>query len=88
MGFIVKYVATYQTSPRILPRHQETYAEKEFDTKWEAEKFLEEWKRTHWYASNGLVKEKVIDTRSQWQIARDERESEKAWRTVHRINGF
>jgi len=62
-SYIVKYVAHYESRPR--RRGCATWETKEFDTKWEAEKFLHDYQKAHWYASSsGWVDSKTIDNRS------------------------
>lgn len=80
----VKYIAHYQTSQRRY-RRPETMEEKEFDTKWEAEKFVEEWKENHWYAERGWVEARMIDCRSEWQKAYDAKVMEHVDRYIGRM---
>lgn len=74
--FTVKWVAYYQTTPRTY-RRAEQMEEKEFDTKWEAERFLEEWKSKHWFADRSSVYQKVIDHRTDGEKAFDARIQER-----------
>lgn len=65
-GYKVKYVAHFETAPR--RRGCATWGTKEFDTKWEAEKYLHEFQTRHWYASDsGWVDSHVIDNRSNYE---------------------
>ena len=83
------FVAHFETAPR--RRGRDTWGTKEFNTKWEAEKFLLEYQKSHWYASNsGWVDSKVIDLRSDADKAYSERVNEnvaryceKMWKTFH-----
>lgn len=65
------FVAHFETSPRRKGRS--TWGVKEFETKWEAEKFLHEYQQSHWYAStSGWVDSKVIDLRTEREMAYDD----------------
>ena len=75
----VKYIVHYQVTARRY-RRPEVMETKEFDTKWEAEKFLEEWRKSHWFADVGWVEQKVIDCR----CPSDKALADKANETVSR----
>ena len=61
-GFTVNWIAHYEAEPR---RHGATTMKtKTFSTKWEAEKFIHEYKQNHWYCYAAWVEQDVIDNRS------------------------
>lgn len=61
-SYKVKFVAHYESRPR--HKGCDTWETKEFDTKWEAEKWLHEYQKTHWWASSsGWVDDRIIDNR-------------------------
>lgn len=65
-SYKAKFVAHFETCPR--RRGCSEWGTKEFDTKWEAEKFLHEYQQSHWYASSsGWVDSYVIDNRSNYE---------------------
>lgn len=72
----VKYIVHYQVTARRY-RRPEVMETKEFDTKWEAEKFLEEWIDKHWFADVGWVEQKsltaVAHRIKHWQIGQTKR---------------
>lgn len=74
MDYKVVFIAHYATSSR-----GRLEGAKEFKTRWEAEKFIEDRKKKIWY-ERGYVEEKYIDLRSDYQKARDERIMESAGR--------
>lgn len=77
------FVAHFETSPR--HKGCSTWGKKEFNTKWEAEKFLHEYQQNHWYAStSGWVSSEVIDLRSEAQKAYDERVQERVANYISR----
>lgn len=72
MDFKVVFIAHYQTTAR-MNGNREKMEINEFDTKWEAEKFIYEWKQSHWFAKVGWVEEKIIDCRTPMKRACDDR---------------
>ena len=84
----VVYYAHFESSPRSYGRSH--WTRKDFSTKWEAEKFLEEFRQKHWWADSGWVDSETIDLRSEGQKAYDEKVQErvsmhieKMWRNWH-----
>ena len=55
----VHHVAHYEYGSR---PHSEM-REKEFPTRWEAEKFCEEWRRDHWYFGGAAWAESITEPR-------------------------
>ena len=55
----VHHVAHYEYGSR---PHSEM-REKEFPTRWEAEKFCEEWRREHWYFGGAAWAESITEPR-------------------------
>ena len=78
MDYKVTWIAKYQTSRRRRGCYEMN--EKEFNTKWEAEKFIHDWKREHWFADACWVEQKVTDVRNSFQKAYDARVHERVAR--------
>lgn len=78
-GYKVKFVSHYESRPR--RKGCATWETKEFDTKWEAEKWLYEYQKSHWWASSsGWVSQETIDCRTPYE----KRLAEKADEAVSR----
>lgn len=76
------FVAHFETCAR--RRGCATWGTKEFNTKWEAEKYLYEYQQKHWYASHsGWVDVKTIDMRSACQKSYDDRVQERVARYIN-----
>lgn len=59
---VVRKVLTASTSLQRKEFHSEM-REKEFPTRWEAEKFCEEWRKEHWYFGGAAWAESITEPR-------------------------
>ena len=86
-GYKEVFVAHYECGQR--RRGVAKWATKEFETKWEAEKWLQNYKNNHWWASmSGWVDSKVIDLRSPMQKALDAQVEERVARRIAKSYNF